>query len=297
MLYDGNLRREPHGCLQRGRRSARLAWRARDRADRALGPGQRPGARHALAVRQRRPPRCAARGAATFRRADRTRRGRRLAGQRPDYRRDHRGRQDPVHPHRGRRRAARGGGAALHRTAAAAVRAHRGRHRPAPHRGAVRRARRRAVLRPRPASARKTRPEGRRGRADPAQHRGQHPLPAVQRRLRIPVEQPGHRPGRTRHHRHPLGVRGVPPVGLLGDGRAGARGHRSQVHGGHRAGAHAAGMGGGVLAVQAQVPDPGRAARRGTRVQAARTAPVGDRRRLLPLDQAGRLAVRPRGMA
>ena len=53
----------------------------------------------------------------------------------------------------------------------------------------------------------------------------------------------------------------------------------------------------GLLAVQAPLQDPGRAARRRPGVQAARAAALGHRRRLLPLDPPGRLEVRPGGVA
>ena len=63
------------------------------------------------------------------------------------------------------------------------------------------------------------------------------PFLVSSRGLRVPVEPPGDRPGRAGHHRHPLGVRGVPPVGLLGHRRA--TGPRTSCAGTrrHRAGA------------------------------------------------------------
>ncbi len=194
-----------------------------------------------------------------------------------------------------RRRAADRGQAALHRSAAAPVPLRRRRH--APLRGGVRGARRRALLRAGPAPARPAGPEGRRGRAHPAQHRGVHPVPGVQPGLRLPVEPPGDRPGRAGHDGHPVGQRGHPPVGLLDHRRGPARGRAAPVLRGDRARAHAPGMGVRLLAVQAPLPDPGRAARRGQGAQAARAAALGHRGRLLPLDPHGRLAVRPRGLA
>ena len=262
-----------------------MAGRARDRPHRALGSRQPPGPRDGVGEDPRRPAR----------RPDRPGAGRGRAGHRDRRRRGpHRQRRPdradlgrgPAQVHRRVRCRAPGrDDPALHRAADPAVLQRGRRH--ASLRGAVHRARGRALLRPRPAPARAPRPEGRGRRAGPAQHRGLHPVPAVQPGLRVPVEPPGDRPGRARHHGHPLGVRGHPAVGLLDHrgGRARRRDPRLQRRGRPRA--DAARVGVRVLAVQAPLQDPGRAAGRGARVQAPRAADLGHRHRLLPLDPAG----------
>ena len=78
---------------------------------------------------------------------------------------------------------------------------------------------------------------------------------------------------------------GSPPPRPRGDPRPVRRRHRSR--------ARAARLGQRVLAVQAPLPHPGRAPRRGPRVPPPRPAAVGDRRRLLPLVRHGRLPLRP----
>ena len=114
-----------------------------------------------------------------------------------------------------------------------------------------------------------------------------------QPRLRLPVEQPGRRPRRVRRERHALdrlpGARDRllrdhrPPAEILAR-YADATGHAPRLpHVGER-----------LLAVQAALSHPGGTARGRARAPPARTAAVGDRRRLLPLDGDGRLPVRPR---
>ena len=119
------------------------------------------------------------------------------------------------------------------------------------------------------------------------------PVRAVQPGLRLPLEQPGRRPGGVRRQRDPL-------VGRQSRGidywvTTGARPGRNPepLRRRHRAQPAAAVVGQRVLAVQAALPHPGRAARGGPRAPAPRAAAVGDRRRLLLLDRDGRLPVRP----
>ena len=219
-----------------------------------------------------------------------------------DHRRDRPGpRSQPapgdtaVRQRRDRRGTAGRGATALLVARPAAV--HPDRQRLPPAGAALPRLPRGAAVRPRPAHARAARPEGRRARPGAAQRGGQHPVPAVQPRIRPAVEQPGDRPGRTGRHRHPLGLRQRPPDRLLDHRRprprtssrryADATGHAPMLPG----------LGLRVLAVQAALPHPGRAARGGPRVRPARPAAVGHRLRLLPLDPPGRLEVRPGGVA
>ena len=70
-------------------------------------------------------------------------------------------------------------------------------------------------------------------------------------------------------------------------------GHPRPVRRRHRPRPRAARLGERLLAVQAPLPHPGRAARCRPRVPPPRPAAVGDRRRLLPLVRDGRLPLRP----
>ena len=172
-----------------------------------------------------------------------------------------------------------------------------GRRRPLPLRGHLRRYPGRALLRPGPAPARPVGPEGGRHRPHPAQHRGLRTFRALQPRLRVPVEHARGGPGRARHQPDEVGRRRSPADRLLGDHGAHAGRHRQPATQGDRAAADAAGVGFGLLAVQAPLPGPRRAPRGRPRVQAPRAASLGDRLRLLPLDPPGRMEVRPRRVA
>ena len=83
--------------------------------------------------------------------------------------------------------------------------------------------RRRAALRPGPASARQAGSEGLRHRPGPAQHRGRHPVPAVQPGLRLPLEQPGRGARGAGCERDALGGRGDAAARLLDHRGADAR--------------------------------------------------------------------------
>ena len=131
-------------------------------------------------------------------------------------------------------------------------------------RGVLRGEGRRAPLRPRPAPARAARPEGLRHRPRPAEHRGQHPVPALERGLRVPLEQPRHRACRAGLQRDPLGRGGDVADRLLGHHRAAPRLRScgtTRDATGHRA--DAAGLGDRLLAEPAAVRQPGRARGRG----------------------------------
>ena len=137
------------------------------------------------------------------------------------------------------------------------------------------------------------RPEGPGPRPGPAQRRGRHPGALLQPRLHPPVEQPGDRPRGAGRTTAPAGWPTRPARSTTGSPRAHpADGQRrySAVTGPY---ADAAGVGGGLLAVQAALPHPGRTPRGGTGVQAPGAAHLRHRLRLLPLDAPGRLEVRP----
>ena len=74
------------------------------------------------------------------------------------------------------------------------------------------------LLRPGPTPTRSVGSEGLRDRPLAPQHRGQHPVPGFQPRLRFPVAQPRGRPRRVGPQCHALGRRGQPPGRLLGHG-------------------------------------------------------------------------------
>ena len=130
-------------------------------------------------------------------------------------------RADPVRPDGYRRGTARRAARALLVAGRAAVPSARQRLSPAG--TAVRRLRRREDLRPRPAHARPARPEGPGAGPGAAQRRGVRAVPAVQPRLRVPVEPARRRPGRARRQRHPLGRRHRPADSTTGSPPATAR--------------------------------------------------------------------------
>ena len=116
---------------------------------------------------------------------------------------------------------------------------------------------------------------------------------AVEPGLRLPVEQPGHRQGHLRQERHRVACTSRPTSSTTGSSPATRPAEIEERYArADRHGAHDARLRHGLLAVQAALPDPGRAARSGARVQAPRPADLRHRRRFLPLAHPGRLEVR-----
>ena len=152
----------------------------------------------------------------------------------------------------------------------------------------------RADLRSGTASARIAGSEGRRGRADPAQHRGIHSVPGLQPELWLSVEQSGRGPRGAGRRTRPAGWPRPRPSSTTGSGRRWSRGDHGALCRCHRPCAGVPGVGGRLLAVQASLSHAGRAAGGGARAQAARASALGHRGRFLPLDAAGRMEIRPR---
>ena len=118
-------------------------------------------------------------------------------------------------------------------------------------------------------------------------------LSALKPRLRLPVEHARHGPSGAGRERHQVGGRWRPADRLLGHTGATPAEIVSQYAKATGLAADATRVGGRLLAVQAALPDPGRAAGGGPGAQAAGFAFVGHRDRLLPLDPPGRVEVRP----